>query len=304
MNAILESYRDIPHQDEPSAVALGFFDGVHTAHAQVIRAVLEQEGCVPTVLTFSTDTALPVSKAGSGLLMTEEQKRRRIASFGIRRMFEPSFSEIGAFSAEEFFEEILCARLRAQVLSCGYDYRFGKGAKGDTALLQKLCAARGVRLIVIPRCSDHGITVSSSEIRRAISSGDMVRANELLGYRYTVDGVVIHGRSLGRTLGFPTLNQRLWKRLLLPKFGVYSSVTHIQGETHRSITNIGVKPTIEGDRAPLAETYMLDAEGDYYGKEASVELLRMSRPEQRFTSIKELKETVLCDIAHRRAEWE
>lgn len=304
MNAILESYRDVPYQDEPSAVALGFFDGVHTAHAQVIRAVLGQEEYMPAVLTFSADTVLPVSKAGSGLLMTEEQKRRRIASLGIQKMFEPSFSEIGGLSAEVFFEEILCRRLRARVLSCGYDYHFGKGARGNANLLQKLCSERDIHLIIVPRCSDRGITVSSSEIRRAISAGDIVRANEMLGYRYTIDGAVVHGRSLGRTLGFPTLNQRLWERLLLPKFGVYSSITHICGETYRSITNIGVKPTIEGDRAPLAETYMLDAGGDYYGKKASVELLRMSRPEQRFTSIKELKETVLRDIACRRTEGE
>lgn len=300
----MECYRDISQQNESTAVALGFFDGVHTAHAQVIRAVLGQKGCVPTVLTFSADTTLPVSKAGSGLLMTEEQKRRRIASLGIQKMFEPSFSEIGELSAEAFFEEILCRRLRTRILSCGYDYHFGKGAKGNTALLQKLCSEREIHLIIVPRCSDRGVTVSSSEIRRAVSAGDMVRANELLGYRYTVDGTVIHGRSLGRTLGFPTLNQRLWERLLLPKFGVYSSITHIGGATHRSITNIGVKPTIEGDRAPLAETYMLDADGDYYGKEASVELLHMSRPEQRFSDVEELKEAVLRDIAYRRTELE
>lgn len=300
----MECYRDIPQQSESSAVALGFFDGVHTAHAQVIRAVLGKEEYVPTVLTFSADTVLPVSKAGSGLLITEEQKRRRIASLGIQKMFEPSFSEIGGLSAEAFFEEILYKRLRARVLSCGYDYHFGKGARGNADLLQKLCSERKIQLIIVPRCSDRGVTVSSSEIRRAISAGDIMRANELLGYRYTVDGTVIHGKSLGRTLGFPTLNQRLWEGLLLPKFGVYSSITHICGETHRSITNIGVKPTIEGDRAPLAETYMLDADGDYYGKEASVELLHMSRPEQRFSGVGELKETVLRDIAFRRAESE
>ena len=300
----MQYYRDIPQQAEASAVALGFFDGVHTAHVQVIRAVLEQEECIPTVLTFSADTSLPISKAGSGLLTAEEQKRRRIAALGIRQMFSPSFSDIGMLTAEEFFEEILRKKLCARVLACGYDYHFGKGAKGNTALLQQWCAACGIRLIVVPRCEAYGITVSSSEIRRAILSGDMVRANALLGYRYTIDGTVIHGRSLGRTLGFPTLNQRLWKGLLLPKFGVYSSVTHIGGETHRSITNIGVKPTIEGQREPLAETYMLCAEGDYYGQTASVELLHMSRPEKRFSNVEELKETVLCDIAHRDAERE
>lgn len=300
----MEICRGILQQKEPSAVALGFFDGVHTAHAQVIRAVLGHEGCVPTVLTFSADTVLPVSKSGSGLLLTEDQKRRRIEALGVERLFEPSFSEIGMLSAEEFFFEALHTRLRAQVISCGYDYRFGKGAKGDVSLLQRLCKENHVRLIVTPCCSDHGITVSSSEIRRAILSGDMTRANELLGYRYTIDGTVVHGRSLGRTLGFPTLNQHLWEGLLLPKFGVYASITKIGGRTYRSITNIGVKPTIEGERAPLAETYMLDAEGDFYGQEASVSLLHMSREECRFSGIEELKQTVLRDIAYRRTERE
>lgn len=180
VRTVLECYRDIPQQNDPPPLRSAFSTAYIRAHAQVIRAVIGKEEYVPTVLTFSADTVLPVSKAGSGLLMTEEQKRRRIASLGIQKMFEPSFSEIGGLSAEAFFEEILYKRLRARVLSCGYDYHFGKGARGNADLLQKLCSERKIHLIIVPRCSDRGITVSSSEIRRAISAGDIMRANELL----------------------------------------------------------------------------------------------------------------------------
>ena len=144
--------------------------------------------------------------------------------------------------------------------------------------------------------------ISSTAIRQAILAGDIPLANEMLGYRYALEGEVIHGHHLGRTLGFPTLNQAIPLGLLMPKFGVYSSLTHIDGETYRSITNIGIKPTIEGERAPLSETYMLGASGDFYGKVAYVELLHMMRPEKKFSGIAELKQTVLQDLAQRENE--
>lgn len=298
----MEIIREIVETNQPSAVALGFFDGVHAAHVQVIRAVVGHENCIPTVLTFASDTDLPVSKVGYKLLQTEEQKAKRIAMLGIDRLIAVPFASIASLSPECFFEEILLKKLGARVISCGYDYRFGKGAAGDVALLQTLCEKNGVTLLVTPMRTDHDTVISSTAIRQAILAGDIPRANEMLGYMYTLEGEVVHGHHLGHTLGFPTLNQVLPIGLLLPKFGVYASVTRIDGQTYPSITNIGIKPSIEGDRAPLAETHMLGASGNFYGMHAEVELLHMLRPEKRFASLVELKQAVLQDIARREAE--
>lgn len=298
----MEILREIVQNDKPSAVALGFFDGVHTAHARVIRAVVGHENTVPTVLTFASDTNLPVSKVGYKLLQTEAQKAKCIEKLGIERLITLPFASVANLSPECFFHEILMKKLNAGVISCGYDYRFGKGAAGDVALLKTLCEAHGVTLLVTPMCTDHDTVISSTAIRQAILEGDIPRANEMLGYCYTLEGEVVHGYHLGNTLGFPTLNQVLPLGLLMPKFGVYASITYIGGRSYPSITNIGIKPTIEGERAPLAETHMLGASGDFYGMYAEVELLHMMRPEKRFTSLAELKQAVLQDIARRESE--
>ena len=190
-------------------------------------------------------------------------------------------------------------KLHARRLSCGYNYTFGQGAAGDTGLLRRLCAEQGVELNICPRLERDGELVSSSTIRELLGAGRIPEANALLGYRYYILGEVIHGRSLGRTLGFPTLNQVLSRPCVVPAHGVYNSVTWVRGKRYRSITNIGVKPTIEGERAPLAETYMLGAEGDFYGETARVELLEHTRPEQKFSSVEELREIVQRDISRR-----
>lgn len=298
----MEISREIVQSEKPSAVALGFFDGVHTAHAKVISAAIGHENTVPTVLTFASDTNLPVSKVGYKLLQTEAQKAKRIEKLGVERLITLPFASVANLSPECFFHEILIGKLGAKVISCGYDYRFGKGASGDITLLEVLCRENGVTLLVTPVCTDHDTVISSTAIRQAVLEGDIPRANEMLGYRYTLEGEVVHGHHLGNTLGFPTLNQMLPPGLLMPKFGVYASITYIGGKSYPSITNIGIKPTIEGERAPLAETHMLGTSGDFYGMYAEIELLHMMRPEKRFASLAELKQAVLQDIARRESE--
>ena len=298
----MEILREIVQTDRPSAVALGFFDGVHTAHAKVISAAVGHENTVPTVLTFASDTNLPVSKVGYKLLQTEAQKAKCIEKLGAERLITLPFESVADLSPECFFNDILVAKLGAKVISCGYDYRFGKGAAGDVTLLKTLCENAGITLLVTPQQTDHDTVISSTAIRQAVLDGDIPRANEMLGYRYTLEGDVVHGHHLGNTLGFPTLNQMMPLGLLMPKFGVYASITHIGGKSYPSITNIGIKPTIEGERAPLAETHMLGASGDFYGMNAEIELLHMIRPEKRFASLAELKQAVLQDIARREYE--
>ena len=298
----MEIYESVVSSNEPTAVALGFFDGVHSAHARVIKEVCGDPSLCPTVMTFSSAHLLPQKKREAGLLQTDEQKLECFQKLGVKRVYLLPFVEIASMEPRQFIETVVCQAMNAKRISCGYDYRFGANASGDASLLSSICAEKGIDLRIVPQYTSHGVTVSSTAIRQALVNGDMALVNAFLGYPYYIKERVVHGKSLGRTLGFPTLNQPLSEKLVLPKFGVYQSRTKIDGNWYRSITNIGVKPTIEGVRAPLAETYLLDASGDFYGMTARVELFKLTRPEQKFADVEELKETVHRDIAYRQAQ--
>lgn len=285
---------------KPSAVALGFFDGVHIAHAEVIRKVTEQEGMVPTVLTFSGNELLPKHKNGAKEILSEDQKLARFEELGVKQVFELDFSGIASLPAQCFLEDILVKQLHASCISCGYDYTFGKNAAGNVELLQQFCGERNLSLHVLSPLTLDGKLVSSTAIRRFLLEGDIPSANRMLGYPYSIWGEVVPGRHLGRTLGFPTLNQRFSENRIVPQYGVYASISRIDGKEYRSITNIGIKPTIPGLREPLAETHLLGGQGDFYGKTAQVSLLTMMRPEMRFSDVAELKTAVLRDIASRK----
>lgn len=302
----MEVVNGLPQVMDPSAVALGYFDGVHLAHQQVIRSAVNQKaaGLIPTVMCFRTSLRRPENKDTGRLILTEEQKLEQFARLGIERVFLPDFAEIADMTAAHFLQEILQKRLSAAAISCGYDYSFGQGGRGDVSLLRRFCHEKGLGLEVLQPVLLHGETVSSTAIRQALLEGDIPRANELLGYDYYILGEVVHGRSLGRTLGFPTLNQPFGEDQLVPRYGVYNSRTKIGGSDYRSITNVGIKPTISGLRAPLAETHLLGGQGDWYGKVARVSLLEMTRPEKKFSGVEELKQVVLADIARREQRSE
>lgn len=288
-----------------TSIALGLFDGLHLAHASVIQNAVQaakEFGFTAAVLTFRPDATEIGSKPNFRAILSEEQKLERIASFAVQYVWEPPFTEIADLSADAFFWDILVGKLHTKVLSCGYDYTFGKGASGDVTLLAELCGQAGIMLRVQPPLLHGSIPISSTRIRELIALGDIAGANELLGYPYYILGEIVHGRALGRTLGFPTLNQQLSEMQVLPKFGVYTSTTTLNGIAYAGITNIGIKPTIEGERLPLAETYLLDMDGDFYGMTARVVLHSLTRQEQRFENLEELKRAVQSDIAKRRID--
>jgi riboflavin kinase/FMN adenylyltransferase len=170
---------------------------------------------------------------------------------------------------------------------CGADYRFGKGAKGDVELLSKLAGT-----IIVPPEKIGGIVVSSTEIKKFLMSGDIKSANLFLGEPYTVSGEVMHGRQFGRIINFPTVNQYFMPNQIVPKYGVYKS--HTLG--HKSITNIGVRPTFDLGSIPVAETHILDFDEDLYGKVIDVHLTDFIREEKKFAGIDELKNCIANDV--------
>lgn len=284
---------------QETAVALGLFDGVHRGHCKVISKAVEQkkQGLLPTVLTFAVTDVVPKSKRKFSRLISDSQKLERLESLGVELVVMPNFQTIMLMRAEEFVDEILFQRLHANVVVTGEDYRFGRGSEGDVPLLRRLCARYGIQVEVVPELLDEGKPVSSTRIREYLKLGDIPRANQLLGYPFGFDFTVVYGKQIGRTIGIPTINQEFPLDFILPKFGVYESYAMVYGKRCPAITNIGVKPTIDGERLPLAETHIIGVDDNLYGENIPVALVRFLRPEKKFDGIDSLTAAIQADIA-------
>lgn len=282
--------------DHPRAVALGIFDGIHLGHRAVISALLNTD--VPcAVYTFSMNS---LSTKGGAEQLCPDEFHDQLCTLGVSELFETDFAAVRSMSPEEFVDEILCRQLRAVAVSCGFNYRFGKGGAGDAALLTALCARRGIAVTVVPAVEINGEPVSSTAIRRAIAAGDMATTRRLLGRNFCLRQPVVDGQHLGRRLGMPTINQTLPAGQACPRFGVYASCAIAQGQIYPAVTNIGRRPTVGAD-APLAETYIDGFSGDLYGQTVAVYPLQFLRPEQAFDSLEALQAQIQEDTAIARA---
>lgn len=275
----------------PTAVALGRFDGVHLAHTAVIKsAVQKEEGLTSAVFTFCDNP----NKEASQVLCTEEEKQRLIEECGIQVLINATFESVRNLSAEDFVSLVLKKSLNAKAVFCGYNYRFAKGASADVNTLKALCKKEGIQVTCVNEYVCDNTTVSSTAIRTLLSEGDVSRAKKLLGRSYTLEGRVVHGNAIGRTIETPTLNLDVSKNKLLPRFGVYAALAHIGENTHKAVANIGLKPTVGSD-SPTVEVYLLDANGDFYEKEVTLELVAFIRSEQKFENLDKLKEAIAID---------
>ncbi len=292
----MQVYFDILPQESNTAVALGYFDGIHIGHRRVLSSACAESagGLSPVCFTFSKSPKAVLGFAQGGELMTNDDKLSALNSLGIKFVYQADFESVMNMSAVDFFEEILVKRLRAKELFCGFNYHFGKNGEGDTELLSRLCSRAGVGLCVVPPTQSDGRVVSSTLIKALVSDGKIADANKLLGSYFGFAERIEHGRRLGRELGTPTLNQPLKPELVVPKFGVYcSAVTLESGEVFCGVTNVGVKPTV-GSEVALCETWMPEYHGkEIYGQMVDVRLLDFIRPEQRFGSLDELKNMII-----------
>ena len=282
-----------------TAVALGLFDGVHLGHRAVISAAAGQKKnrLVPAVFTFSPESAVYKTDSDSGYIYGIDTKRELLGECGIKTVCVSGFSAIKELSGEEFVRRVLRERLNAAFVSCGRDFRFGRGASCGVDELREFGRKYGFEAEVVSDVRLGESIVSSSAIRRLLKEGSIEKANELLGKPYVISGTVVDGNHIGRTIDFPTINQNFGTGQLVPAYGVYSGNITVDGALYRTVTNIGVKPTIEGERAPLAETHILGFSGDLYGRTVKVRLEGFIRGERRFSSLDELKAQIRADIA-------
>lgn len=286
-----------------AAVALGLFDGVHEGHRAVLQAAYRQKknGMVPSVFTFRSEMA--AQKQAPGFIYSTNLKIWLLENdCGMERIYAPPFELICSMSGDEFVRSILHERMNAAYVCCGKDFRFGKDAKWDVEDLKKLGERYGFTVDVIDDVRIGGETVSSREIRELLTQGDLKKANLLLGEPYLLRGEVREGAHLGHTIGFPTANQRFREGQLVPKYGVYASETRTpDGSWHRSVTNVGMKPTVNYDGLPLAETYIDEFSGSLYGERIQVVLTKLLREEMKFDSTEALQQQMEKDLI---ARWQ
>lgn len=275
------------------AVALGTFDGFHSGHKMVIDKARLSVG-KSAVLLFDQHPQKVLFKKSPGELITENQRNKLLKSWSVEPI-TVSFSEIMSLSYEEFFYKILVEKLGATALSCGFNYRFGANAKGNPENLRELCEKQGIELFVSDAVLFEGEPVSSTRIRSLIKQGDIESANAMLGREFSYDFLVVHGDARGRTIDSPTINQFFTEDFIVPQYGVYASYSIIDGKKYPSVTNVGVRPTIEGTSKERSETNIIDFEGDLYDKQISVQLLKKIREEMKFSGLDELRAQIARD---------
>ena len=281
----LEQLKAAPRKPGAS-LALGAFDGLHRGHMAVLHAA-----ATPPyennwgVFTFSN------RPFGTQMLLTAQDREAILQQAGASFVVAPACEEVRDLPAGDFAEQVLFDACGAKRLCCGEDFRFGKNAAGDVALLQKLCEEHGAQLFLVPPVTDEVGKISSTRIRGAVEQGEIPLANRLLGRAFSYTLPVIHGNHLGTELGTPTMNQAMPEKLVLPPFGVYASFAQVGENWHYGVTNIGVKPTVGSDRV-LSETWLPEFSGDLYGKEIKIALLAFLRPERKFASLETLKEEI------------
>lgn len=282
---------------EKTAVALGYFDGLHLGHIGVISAAMEQRELKPAVFTFNCDTTLPKFENPEDII-SFDNKRELIRRIGVEYLYAPDFAEVCGYTAEEFITEILVKRLNAGFACCGRSFRFGKNGSGTPELMKEIGKRYGITVQVVQDICCEGVPISSTHIRELIRRGDIETANKLLGYELWYNLPVIHGNKIGHTLDFPTINQRIPSTNIVPKYGVYKSYVEVDGRHYRGITNIGVKPTVENrsdGTGAVMETHIIGYSGCLYGEKISVSLVSFIRPEIKFSSLDELKKQMAAD---------
>ncbi len=280
-----------------SAVALGFFDGIHLGHRAVITRMVsyaKEKGLTPVVYTFKKNPASLLGKSCE-IITPNEERRAILKEIGVELVAEDDFLSVQNMLPETFVQKILVKRLRAKKVFCGFNYHFGKGGRADSRDLKKICSVYHIETETLPPVVAQGDTVSSTRIRNLIKKGEISEANKLLGYNFGFSSVIEEGNHIGRLMETPTINQKLPEGLAIPKFGVYTSIVTVEGKTYPGVTNIGVKPTI-GNYSPLSETWLPKYNGpSLYGKKTEVRLLLFQRPERKFSSIKELEDAIKRD---------
>jgi len=282
-------------------LTMGSFDGVHLAHAEVIKSLVseaKERQCLAALMTFDPHPRMVLNKDPDKLklLSTAEEKASKMASLGLDLLFVLPFDK--AFSNQSALEflHLLVNQLGVSHLVIGYNHRFGKDREGDYTFLLEQTKALPFTVQEIGRHALDQMAVSSSKIRISLDSGDVALAQMFLGYSYTLSGNVVHGDQVGRRLGYPTANLRVEDpHKLIPKSGIYAAHARVGDRWLKSMAYIGPRPTLNADGVSVVEINILDFSEDLYGQSMSVRFLSRLRDDRKFDSLEELQAQIRLD---------
>lgn len=286
---------------ENATVTSGTFDGVHLGHQKILQILKKEANVIhgeSVVITFWPHPRTVVSQDSQDLklLSTIEEKIDLLEKFGVQHLLLIPFTrEFSELSSDEFVQKILIKQIGTKKLVIGYDHRFGKNREGSFEYLQNNSLKFGIEIQEIPKQEIENLTISSTKIRESLFNGDIEVANELLGRHYSFNGIVVKGRQLGRTIGFPTANVQVSETYkLIPSNGVYAVKVFLRNAWYSGMMNIGNRPTVDGI-GRTQEVNIFDFKDDIYGEKIKVELVSYIREEIKFNNIESLKEQILLD---------
>ena len=269
---------------------LGFFDGVHLGHQKLLSRCCDlatEYGCGTAAITFDRHPKALFSPEPTVLISTVHDRKLLLRRYGMEKIHVLPVTEAVMGQPWEVFLRTLLEEGAAGFV-CGDDFHFGRRGEGNWEKLAAFCDAQGLPCAVVPQQQIGDIRISSTYIRRQIQTGDMATAVKFLGHPYTLTGMVVRGQQLGRRLGIPTANLRLPAGHAVPRFGVYACCVLIDGQRFPAVTNVGTRPTVDGEGITV-EPWILDYEGDLYGREITLEFYRFLREEKKFPSLEALQ---------------
>ncbi len=287
--------------EKENAVALGYFDGVHIAHTQLINSMCEyasENNLKKAVFTFSKSVKL--NHKGKDIL-SKRQKVSAVYDLGVDLFYCPDFNDFSSLTPEEFVDDILIKSMNAKAVFCGENFLFGKNRSGNIDVLKELCEKKGIYFKLAPTVKLNGEIVSSSLIRECLEKGDMQKVKNLLGRNYSIDFEVLHGKKLGRTIGTPTINQVYPDTMCMPKQGVYTTGVYIGDKIYPASTGISRRPTVMGEDV-TCETYIKDFSGDLYAKNIKLEFYNFVLETKKYDSLEELS-TMIKSVADKSQEY-
>ena len=285
------------------SLALGFFDGIHLGHQSVIMCAVDfarNNGYKSALVTFKEHPSVVLREEPVKYIIRKAQKYNMLEELGVDYLFELDFASVYKMSPEEYLRDVLVKYFSPVAISTGFNHKFGANQSGDVVFLADNQVVYNYLYFGTPRKEVYGDVISSSAIRRAISNGDFFLVSAMLGRKFNVEGEVIHGRHLGRSIGYPTANIIYPDVLVQPKFGVYDVSVRLQdGRVYRGLANFGKKPTVaSADEKEGLEIYLIDFEGDLYGQKIDVEFTKFIRLERKFESLEALKNQIDMDLQH------
>lgn len=274
---------------------IGFFDGVHRGHRFLfaqLKELAHEHDLEPLIFTFDRHPREVLMGVSPAMLTTSMERQHLLALHAEVRVLD--FADVQTLTAEQFMQ-YLHEQENVDILLMGYDHRFGSDQLKGFSEYEKVARRVGMRVERAHECLVDGLPVSSTRIRKLLHEGQMKEVNRLLGYKYSLSGVVEHGNGIGRQIGFPTANIRIQSNKLLPMSGVYSAQALVDGKSIVAIVNVGNNPTVGNDKISV-ESHLIDFYGDLYSKEVVVNFDLFIRSEKKFASLNELQEQIAKDL--------